>query len=260
MPNRVIREGILDSDRMDKLSWPGECFYRRLHSIVDDYGCFDARPSILKSKLYPTEKKQAIVSLPDIEKWMLETVEAGLVRCYVVAEKPYLVVLDFNQQVRIKKRKFPEPPEECYTSAKHMHSTCMSETKPNQTETESETETNPGANAEDKKKVVKEKKEEPAVELPWQSEKFQSVWAVWKEYRWREKRQKFKSSASELAQLKHLHELANGKEEDAIAIIEQSIGNTWTGLFQLKNPTKKGNGSHPQIKHEHGKIEVGDLG
>ena len=142
MPNRVIREGILDSDRMDKLSWAGEVFYRRLHSIVDDYGCFDARGSILKSKLYPTERKQAIVSLPDIEKWILETVEAGLVRCYEVAGKPYLIVLDFNQQVRIKKRKFPAPPENCDTSAKHVSSICMSDTNPNQ----SESETNPTPN------------------------------------------------------------------------------------------------------------------
>lgn len=135
MPNRILREGIIDSDRVDQLSWAAECFYRRLHSLVDDYGCFDGRLSILKSKLYPTEKKQAVVSLPDIGKWLKESEAAGLVRCYESQGKPYIVVLDFNQTVRIKKRKFPAPPDEimnstCDADATHVQSIRLPETKP----------------------------------------------------------------------------------------------------------------------------------
>lgn len=93
----------------------------------------------------------------------------------------------------------------------------------------------------DKSASPKNKKQEHPVQLPWESEKFKQIWEVWKKYRWGEKRQKFKSQESELAQLKHLHDLSAGEEELAIAIIEQSIGNTWTGLFQLKNLPKNGN-------------------
>lgn len=91
----------------------------------------------------------------------------------------------------------------------------------------------------DSEKIIQE------VELPWDSETFKKVWKVWNEYRWREKRQKFKTRESELAQLKHLHELSQGNESDAIAIIEQSIGNQYTGLFQLKTikPNGKNNGT-----------------
>jgi hypothetical protein len=72
------------------------------------------------------------------------------------------------------------------------------------------------------------------IQLPFETENFKSIWKVWNEYRWNEKRQRFKSVDSEHAQLKHLFELSGGNESDAIAIINQSIGNQYTGLFQLK--------------------------
>ena len=53
MPNRIIREGILTSDRVEQLDPPAEVFYRRLMSKVDDHGLYDARPSILRASLYP---------------------------------------------------------------------------------------------------------------------------------------------------------------------------------------------------------------
>lgn len=247
MPNRVVREGILDSDRVNKLSWSAEVFYRRLMSVVDDFGRFDARVDVLRSKLFPLRIDK--VSIADVEKWLTECVGAGLVSTYLVNQKPYLEILDFGQTVRIKKSKFPPPDMHMQANA----SICMPETKRNETEsgieTESETESET-ADAGDKKKVFKEKKSEPEIELPWVSEKFKQVWSAWKEYRWREKRQKFKSSASELAQLKHLYTLANGNEGDAIAIIEQSIGNTWTGLFQLKSKIQNGNQKQPVIQSQ----------
>lgn len=151
MPNRVIREGILDSDRVNALSWQGEVFYRRLHSIVDDYGCYDARSPVLRSKLFPLRLEK--VSISDIEKMMRECVDAALVRCYTVSGKNYLEVINFNQTVRIKKRKFP-PPEGNAPQMQADASRCVPETNPNQsgfgfeTGLESETETNPeGADA-----------------------------------------------------------------------------------------------------------------
>ena len=63
MPNRILREGILDSDRVNKLSWGAEVFYRRLMSVVDDFGRFDARIDLLKSKLYPLNKMKIKIQL-----------------------------------------------------------------------------------------------------------------------------------------------------------------------------------------------------
>ncbi len=109
MPDRILRAGILTSDRVDKLSWAGEVFYRRLMSIVDDYGRYDGRPVILRSQLYPL--KDGKVSVADVVKWLDECSGAGLVSCYHAGGKPYITILDFRQRIR-SESKFPDPPPE----------------------------------------------------------------------------------------------------------------------------------------------------
>lgn len=122
MPNRVLREGILTSERVNDLSWPAEVFYRRLMSAVDDFGRFWAKPDLLRAALYPLRLDK--VGNPDVVKWIGETREAGLVRTYTVEGKEYLQLLDFRQQVRAAKSKFPHPPDCCDADATQMPSTC----------------------------------------------------------------------------------------------------------------------------------------
>ncbi|MDP3722391.1 MAG: hypothetical protein Q8R91_02710 [Candidatus Omnitrophota bacterium] len=108
MPDRVVRVGILTSDPVNRLSAGAEVFYRRLMNVVDDYGRFDGRPSVLRAGLYPLRLSN--VSEPDIVKWIRETEEAGLVRGYVVEGKPYVNITKFNQRLRAKRSKWPNPP------------------------------------------------------------------------------------------------------------------------------------------------------
>ena len=49
MPNRILREGILSSERVDALSEGAEILYRRLMSVVDDYGRYFAHPTLIRS-------------------------------------------------------------------------------------------------------------------------------------------------------------------------------------------------------------------
>lgn len=105
--DRILRGNILTSDAVNELSWPAEVFYRRLMSIVDDYGLYDARPAILRSELYGLKIDR--VSNADIVKWMNECSEAGLISTYEIDGKPYLELLKFNQRLRQKVSKFPKP-------------------------------------------------------------------------------------------------------------------------------------------------------
>lgn len=136
MPNRILREGILTSPRIAKLSWPAEVFYRRLHSVVDDYGRYHAHPMLLRAACYPLQLDK--VSDSDIGKWMRETAEAALVRVYPAEDgKDYLELLDFRQQVRAAKSKFPPPTAD----AERMRSRCVADAEPLHTKTETESET-----------------------------------------------------------------------------------------------------------------------
>ena len=107
MPNRILREGILSSERIARLKWPEEVFYRRLMSVVDDYGRYYATPMLLRAACYPQQLN--VVSDSDIEKWLTKCVEAALVRVYPAQDgKRYVELLDFKQQVRAKVSKFPQ--------------------------------------------------------------------------------------------------------------------------------------------------------
>ena len=116
VPNRILREGILTSERIEALNWAEEVFYRRLMSVVDDFGRYYARPSLLRAACYPLLLTK--VSDSDIEKWLSACENAALVRVYVALDtKRYLQLLDFKQQVRATVSKYPPMPSECVANA-----------------------------------------------------------------------------------------------------------------------------------------------
>lgn len=96
MPTRLIRDAILTSGRVASLSWEEEVFYRRLMSVADDYGLYDARPPILRSALYPLQLDK--MSECNIQRCLSACEAAGLILLYSHAGKPYLMILGFGQQ------------------------------------------------------------------------------------------------------------------------------------------------------------------
>ncbi len=108
MPTRLIREGIISSERVEQLDALSEVFYRRLLNKVDDHGLYDARPSILRANLFPLRVDR--VREADITRWMAACQTAGLIVLYENGGKPYLMVLNTEWDKR-SKPKYPLPPE-----------------------------------------------------------------------------------------------------------------------------------------------------
>lgn len=107
MPSRILREGIVSSERVNKLSEKAEVFYRRLMSVVDDYGRYFAHPAILRTACYPL--RLDTTSEADIKQLLGECVDAGLVLFYNAGK--HIQLTDFKQQTR-SASKFPQPTEE----------------------------------------------------------------------------------------------------------------------------------------------------
>ena len=128
MPTRLLRDGILSSETVDSLSPMAEIFYRRLMSVVDDYGRFYAKPSLLKSYCYPLRGDS--VKESDISGWLDECCKTSppLVLYYPNEGKPVIEVQNFKQQIRLKEgSKFPTVGTPmnvaCKSDAKHEPST-----------------------------------------------------------------------------------------------------------------------------------------
>jgi hypothetical protein len=112
MPNRILKDSICTSDTIDALSPEEECFFYRLIVTCDDFGYMDARPSVLRARLYPL--RIDIVSDADVVTRLDSLEKADLIRRYAVGGKPYLQVLSWedHQQIRAKRSKYPPPPDD----------------------------------------------------------------------------------------------------------------------------------------------------
>jgi hypothetical protein len=89
---------MLSSERVASLGWPEEVFYRRLMSIVDDYGRHEANQQLLRAKCYPLQTDS--VRVADIARWMAACQKSGLILVYGVNGKQYLEIANFGQQLR----------------------------------------------------------------------------------------------------------------------------------------------------------------
>lgn len=114
MPNRIIKESICSSETIDQLSWFEEVFFYRLIVNCDDYGRFDARPAILKARLFPLKS----VTEKQISDALNKLSTVGIVTVYEYDGRPYLqlVTWDKHQQIRAKRSKYPTPDDTCNQS------------------------------------------------------------------------------------------------------------------------------------------------
>ncbi len=78
------------------------------------------------------------------------------------------------------------------------------------------------------------------------SDLFLDTWELWKKFRWEQHKFKYKGCVSEQVKLMQLTQLSDGNEQAAIAIIMQSIGEGWSGLYKLKTVKINGNGESKQ--------------
>jgi hypothetical protein len=118
MPNRIIKESILTSPTLGKLSIGAHDHWFSLLLLSDDWGCFECTPPVVKGKCYSYRKG---IGENRIAAWQDELEEKGIIKRWRNSEREYGVLLSFNthnkygvtengKQAR-HRRKTPEPPK-----------------------------------------------------------------------------------------------------------------------------------------------------
>ena len=115
MPNRIIKESICESEKISRLTdfefrlWVG------LITQADDMGRGDARPYIIKGRVFPLRER---VSAKDIDVSLHALAAKGCVSLYQVGGKPYFWFPSWKEHQRVRdcRAKYPAP-EESDTSA-----------------------------------------------------------------------------------------------------------------------------------------------
>lgn len=109
MPTRFLKETICTSESLAQLSAEAERFWYRLVVQCDDFGRFDARPTVLRARCFSLLLDR--ISENDVRGWLTELETAGLIFVYAVNGKPYLVIPNFtvHNTPRAKSSRWPAP-------------------------------------------------------------------------------------------------------------------------------------------------------
>ena len=110
MPTRMIREGLLDSERYAQLSDQGKLFFHHLLLLADDFGCLSLSPAYLRRRCFydgPSNER--------IAKLICELVDVDMLRTYEVDRRALAFIPKFGQRMRVDKPKYPFPPVSLYS-------------------------------------------------------------------------------------------------------------------------------------------------
>lgn len=123
MPNRIIKDSLLDSDKIASLSDFEFRLWIGLILVVDDAGRGDARPAIIKGRVFPLRER---VSLRDINDALHGLAAKGCVSLYNVGGKPYFwfPTWDKHQRIRNVRQKYPSPENSDFSSMQQSAASC----------------------------------------------------------------------------------------------------------------------------------------
>lgn len=159
MPNRIIKESMCSSEKIAGLTDFEFRLWIGLITQADDAGRGDARPAIIKGRVFPFRER---LSIKDIDAALQELAAKGCVSLYTVDGRPYFLFPGWvkHQRVRDCKPKYPEPlenyipPQSAASCGELPQSAAL-------IQSESESESNPDISAEPQATHAP-----PVVELP----------------------------------------------------------------------------------------------
>ena len=217
MPNRVIKESIRTSKKVNALSDFEFRLWIYLITYADDFGRGSADPELLKGLVFPRRKG---ITESQIQKTLDGLANNGMVTLYTVEDEPYFYFpnWDKHQRVQTKKSRFPNPEEADSPSSTVTHGEPPLEYNTIQSNTN--TNTNPNPNT----KKGADRADRSALDIA--LDDFAKARKAMKK--------PLTDKARELT-IKELEKLAPGNEAMQIAIINQSIQRGWQGVFALKD-------------------------
>ncbi|HLP07923.1 MAG TPA: hypothetical protein VK178_07135 [Opitutaceae bacterium] len=106
--DRMVRGGVVSSQRLAGLSWFQQIVFRDLLHVADDAGRFEANPTLLRAALFGANLHK--VSERDVQGALVACHQAGLVKLYTVEGRGYGEVLRFGQEgLRTRRVMYPGP-------------------------------------------------------------------------------------------------------------------------------------------------------
>lgn len=132
MPNRVIKDSIHTSEKVNRMTDFQFRLWVSLIAYVDDYGRGDARPAVIRGACFPLRER---LTNKDIDAALTGLAGIGCIGLYEVDGRPYLYFPNWekHQRIQTKRSRYPAPEESTV-----IHREPPLESNPIQSESKSE--------------------------------------------------------------------------------------------------------------------------
>ena len=214
---RTIKPNHVNDKELPKISLSAHLFWILSWCFSDDEGILENDPLLLRSQIFP---RRTDVRTEQVQQWIDQLIKARYILPFTHQGESYLLHRTFKTHQKIDRPQSSKIPEEVIRLTLDERSTndrpCIVK--------ESNSKGEEGNLAEPLPIII---------EYPF-GEKFKNHWQEWKNYKKMEHRFNYKSPQSEQSSLEDLVKKSKGLEENALAIIKQSMANGWKGFFELK--------------------------
>ena len=107
MPDRIIRDEILQSERYWSCSTEAQRLFIHLVLVVDDAARFSGKNFTIRAACFPARP----IEPDDLERWISELTDADLIRLYQIEGQRYIFIPRTRQRKRyVASSKYPPPP------------------------------------------------------------------------------------------------------------------------------------------------------
>ena len=103
MPQRFLRPGITNSERWNGVSFAAQSLYIRLITLVDDYGRYDGRSSVIWAQCFAVwneQNQQDSITPQQVEQMLQELAGKELVEIYTVQNKKVVQISQWQERIR----------------------------------------------------------------------------------------------------------------------------------------------------------------
>lgn len=160
MPSRMIREGLLDSERYWSCTIEARELFFHITLLADDFGCVSMSPALIGRRCFdvrPTAEKMA--------RLITQLCDADLLRQYQSGGSTYAFIPRFGQRLRRFTLKHPRPPDEVISGDKRALKLFNRINENNQSMSDDEPSHDGHSAAEEKGREVEGKRKEVEVKV-----------------------------------------------------------------------------------------------
>jgi hypothetical protein len=103
MPQRFLKTGITTSPKWNKTSWPSQSLYIRLLTLVDDYGRYDGRASVIWGQCFAVwneHNPNDSIDLQQVAQMLQELAGNGLLDLYQFEDKKVIQFTGWTERIR----------------------------------------------------------------------------------------------------------------------------------------------------------------